>query len=225
MKGIIPVTTTPVPTQPNPPIRVTSLQRPDHTDYLALLDLTTDDGLPPTAGWTLTMAPHRQPFTHGPALCLTARTRRGTNPKPHGALYASHPNWTSEHPLTQNNPELTARLDRTILSIYGVAVTPSHRRRGIARTLVTEAETRARNTGHRLSTLIHKPELAPFYQRLGYTTAHHTIIVLPQGDMGLTQHPPYMTAAKALHPDVHVHPLPDASASIVTGLLPDHPTA
>ncbi|MFD6335076.1 GNAT family N-acetyltransferase [Streptomyces niveus] len=213
------MTTTPA------PLRVTSLQSPDHTAYLALLALTTSgDGLPPAAGWTLTLPPGRQPFTHGPALCLTARTRSGT--KPHGALFAASPNWTSEHPLTRNNPELAARLDHTILCIYGLAVAPRHRDRGIARTLVTEAETRARNAGYRLSTLIHKPELAPFYKRLGYTTAHHTAIGLPPPHhlIGLT-HPPYMTAVKALHPDVHVHihPQPDDSVSTVTGLLP-HPT-
>lgn len=44
--------------------------------------------------------------------------------------------------------------------------------------------------------------------------------------MGLTQPSPYMTAVKALHPDVRIRQLPGAPGPVVSGLLPgwDLPT-
>ncbi|MET9424643.1 GNAT family N-acetyltransferase [Streptomyces sp. NPDC006540] len=52
-----------------------------------------------------------------------------------------------------------------------MAVAPGRRGQGIARGLLNEVEGRARSAGFRLVTLLHKPELAAFYRRLGYTTA------------------------------------------------------
>jgi len=213
--------TAPVPKNRAARIDVAPLQRPDHADYLALLALTTSGGeLPRGVEQTLALPPLRRPFTHGPALCLTARSRRSSNPKPVGALFASFPDWAHEHPVTHDDPELSELLRRTAILIYGLAVTPRRRRQGIARALLTEAENQARNTGYRLATLLHKSELAPFYQRLGYTTAHHVTIAMPHAAMGLTQHPPFMTAVKALHPDVHIRTVSDAPGPVVTGLLP-----
>jgi len=202
-------------------VDVAPLQRPDHADYLALLALTTSgEGLRRGAEAILTLPPSRRPFTHGPALCLTARSRRSSNPKPVGAVFASYPDWAYEHPLTHEEPELSELISRTAMLIYGLAVTPQRRRQGIARALLTEAEDQARNTGYRLATLLHKPELAPFYQGLGYTTAHHVTIAMPHAAMGLTQRPPFMTAVKALHPGVRIRTLPEAPGPVVTGLLP-----
>ncbi|KOV89872.1 MULTISPECIES: GNAT family N-acetyltransferase [unclassified Streptomyces] len=213
---------------PTPPTRrstarvdVTPLQRTDHADYLALLALTVSgEQLPAAVGNILTMPPFPAPFTHGPALCLTARLRRSPNPKPVGAVLASFPEWAHRHALTQDDPELSALLDRTALCIHGVAVTPRRRKQGIARALLTETEHRARHTGYRLATLLHTPELASFYQRLGYTTAFHVTIAMPHAAMGLTQPLPFMTAVKPLHPDVKVRELPGAPGPVVTGLLP-----
>ncbi|MEU5196042.1 GNAT family N-acetyltransferase [Streptomyces scabiei] len=202
-------------------IDVAPLQRPDHADYLALLALTTSgEGVPQGAEQILALPPFRRPFTHGPALCLTARPRRSSNPKPVGAVFASFPDWAHEHPLTHGEPALAELISRTAILIYGLAVAPHRRREGIARTLLTEAEDQARSTGYRLATLLHKPELAPFYQRLGYTTAHHVTIAMPHADMGLTQPPPLMTAVKALHPDVHIRTVPGAPGPVVTSLMP-----
>jgi GNAT superfamily N-acetyltransferase len=203
-------------------IDVTPLRRADHADYVALLDLTTDGaGLPAGVDQILAVAPFRKPFTHGPALCMTAHPRRSANPKPVGAVFASFPDWATDHPLCQRDPDLSELLLHTVICIYGLAV-PTHRRRqGIARTLLTEAEDRARDAGFRLSTLVHKPELAPFYKRLGYTTAHHITVVLPpDAGLGTTQPHPYMTAVKPLAPDVHVREIPGALGPVVTGLLP-----
>jgi len=201
---------------------VAPLKRPDHADYLALLALTTSFGeeLPAEAGEILTMEPLGTLFTHGPALCLTARRRRSSNPKPVGAVFASFPDWTSEHPLVQGEPDLSALLSRTALCIYGLATHPRGRGQGIARALLTEAEDRARRNGYRLATLLHTPELACFYRRLGYATAQHVTIALPHAAMGLTQRPPYMTAVKPLHPDVRVREMPGAPGPVVAGLLP-----
>lgn len=88
------------------------------------------------------------------------------------------------------------------------------------RALLTETETRVRSTRHRLSTLIHKPELADFYQRLGYTTAHHVTVLVPGEAMGLTQPRPFMTAVKPLHPSVRIRTVPGAPGPVVTGLVP-----
>ncbi|MEU6103311.1 GNAT family N-acetyltransferase [Streptomyces flaveolus] len=202
-------------------IDVRPLQRPDHADYLALLALTTSgEGVPAGAEEILQMHPIREPFTHGPALCLTAHPRRSSNPKPVGAVFASYPDWAHEHPLTRDQPGLSDLLSRTALLIYGLAVTPHRRRRGIARALLTKTENQARTNGYRLATLLHQPELTGFYQRLGYTTAHHVTIAMPHAAMGLTQPPPFMTAVKALHPDVHIRALPGAPGPVVTGLRP-----
>src|SRR5690606_21794052 len=98
-----------VPHRSSARIDVAPLKRPDHADYLALLALTTSFGeeLPAEAGEILTMEPLGTLFTHGPALCLTARRRRSSNPKPVGAVFASFPDWTSEHPLVQGEPDLS----------------------------------------------------------------------------------------------------------------------
>ncbi|MFF8478679.1 GNAT family N-acetyltransferase [Streptomyces sp. NPDC015414] len=202
-------------------IDVAPLERADHADYLALLALTTSgEGVPPGADQIIILPPLRPPFTHGPALCLTARLRRSTNPKPVGAIFASLPDWAHEHPLTQNDPALSELISRTAILIYGLAVTPHRRRQGIARTLLTAAEDTARSSGYRLATLIHEPELAPFYRRLGYTSAHHVTVPMPDAALGITQHPPFMTAVKALHPGVQVRTVPGAPGAVVTGLLP-----
>ncbi|MFD7956051.1 GNAT family N-acetyltransferase [Streptomyces ardesiacus] len=206
---------------------IAPLKRPDHADYLALLGLTTSSGsLPPETADVLTMDPVGPLATHGTALCLTARQRRSTNPKPLGALFASSPDWAYQHPLVRNDPSLSYLLSRTALLIYGVAVTPHRRRQGIARALLTETEQRARTAGYRLTTLIHNPDLTDFYQRLGYITAPQVTIAMPDAGMGLTQPQPYMTAVKALHPDVQIRQLPGASGPVVSGLLPgwDLPT-
>ncbi|MFF8866256.1 GNAT family N-acetyltransferase [Streptomyces sp. NPDC015139] len=202
-------------------IDVAPLQRADHADYLALLALTTSgESLPPGAEQLLVLTPFRPPFTHGPALCLTARPRRSPNPKPVGAVFASFPDWAHEHPLTQDNPALSELLSRTAILIYGLAVTSHRRRQGIARTLLTAAEEKARTTGYRLATLIHEPELAPFYERLGYTSAHHFTIPMPHAALGITQPPPFMTAVKALPSDVELRTVLGAPGPVVTGLLP-----
>jgi hypothetical protein len=153
-------------------------------------------------------------------LCLTAHPRRSPNPKPVAAVFASYPDWAYEHSLTRDEPGLSELISRTALLVYGLAVIPHRRRQGIARALLTETENRARATGCRLATLLHEASLAGFYERLGYTTAHHVTIAMPHAAMGLTQIPPLMTAVKALHPDVHIRTLPGAPGPVVTGLLP-----
>ncbi|WP_327411220.1 GNAT family N-acetyltransferase (plasmid) [Streptomyces sp. NBC_01281] len=200
---------------------VAPLTATDHADYLALLALTADeDRLPAEAGHILTMPPQGPLSTHGPALCLTAHPRRGTDQQPVGALFASYPDWAVEHPLARRSPGLTERLARRALLVYGVAVAPEHRGQGIARLLLTEAEQRARAVGYRMTTLIHTPDLAPFYERLGYVTARHVTIAMPDAAMGLTQLWPYMTAVKPLVPGVRVRDLPGAPGPVVSALLP-----
>ncbi|MFI1701427.1 GNAT family N-acetyltransferase [Streptomyces bobili] len=203
-------------------IDVAPLRRPDHADYLTLLDLITDgESLPAGVDQILALPPFQRPFTHGPALCLTAHPRRSPNPKPVGAVFASLPEWAYEHPLCQSDPALSDLLAHTVISIHGVAVAAHRRRQGIARALLTQAEDRARDAGYRLSTLIHKPELAPFYQRLGYATARHiTVVVPPDAALGTTQPHAFMTAVKPLARDVHVRELPGAPGLVVTGLWP-----
>ncbi|MFI0220261.1 GNAT family N-acetyltransferase [Streptomyces lydicus] len=150
------------------------------------------------------VGPFQQPFTHGPALCLTARARRTATPV--GAVFAATPEWAYEHPLSRT--PISAYLVATTISTYGLAVAPGFRRRGIARALLTERESRARGSRYRLATLLHTPDLTDFYQRLGYTTAHRITVALPDGEMELTQPKPYMTAVKPLHPSVPFAPCP-----------------
>ncbi|MER5888040.1 GNAT family N-acetyltransferase [Streptomyces sp. NPDC001941] len=214
--------TTPTPTPPKQPPRcsVTPLASTDHADYLTLLALTLESPQLHTGiKDILDLAPDRPLNTHGPALCLTARRRRTTNPQPAGALFASYPDWAADHPTVDRNPHLSLILARTALMIYGLAVAPKHRRQGIARALLTETETRARAHGYRMTTLIHTPDLTPFYQHLGYTTAPHITIFTPYGAMGLTQPWPFLTAVKPLTPDVQLRHVPGAPGPLVTGLL------
>ncbi|MFD4247289.1 GNAT family N-acetyltransferase [Streptomyces sp. NPDC058525] len=199
-------------------IDVAPLDSADHSAYLALLDLALDQGLPAEVADILTLAPFKHPFTHGPALCMTARTRRTTTPA--GAVFAAVPEWAYEHPLSQANPRLSDFLAATNIGIYGLAVAPEHRHLGIARSLLAKTETLARSTRYRLASLIHKPELADFYQHLGYTSAHHIVIPTPDGAMALTQPRPMMTAVKPLHPSVRIRTVPGAPGPVVTGLLP-----
>lgn len=202
-------------------IDVVPLKRPDRADCLALLGLSASGGrLPAEIGTILALPPQRAPFTHGPALCLTARLRRSANPKPHGAVFASFPDWARQHALVQRDPDLSALLSRVALDVYGVAVAPRRRGQGIARALLTEAEDRARRAGCRLVTLLHKPELTAFYRNLGYTSAFHVTIAMPRAGLGLTQLPPLMTAVKPLHPDVRVREMPGTPGPVVVGLLP-----
>ncbi|MGZ2355717.1 GNAT family N-acetyltransferase [Streptomyces sp. 372A] len=200
---------------------VAPLSPTDHSDFLALLALTTSEGqLPAEAREVLTMPAQGPLNTHGPALCLTAQPRRGTNQSPVGALFASFPDWAVQHPLAQRDPNLTQILSRRALLVYGVAVDPQHRRQGVARALLAEAEQRSRAVGYRMITLIHTPDLAPFYERLGYVTAHQITIAMPAAAMGLTQPQPYMTAVKPLVPGVRVRLLPGAPGPVVRALLP-----
>lgn len=201
-----------------PRINVAPLDHADHAAYLALIGLSTDHGLPAEVADILSLAPERQPFTHASALCMTARTRRTTTPA--GAVFAALPEWAYRHPLSQANSRLSNLLAVTTINVYGLAVAPEHRHQGIARALLTETETLARSTRHLLATLIHKPELADFYQHMGYTSAHHVTILTPYGAMGLTQPHPMMTAVKPLHPDVRIQAVPDAPGPVVTGLQP-----
>ncbi|MFD7867020.1 GNAT family N-acetyltransferase [Streptomyces sp. NPDC059783] len=202
-------------------IDVEPLKRADHADYLRLIALSTGTGqLPPEAQHVLSMDPEEPLFTHGPALCLAARLRRSSNPRPVGALFAAFPDWTIQHPLVQDNPPLSQMLAHAALLVYGVAVTPTRRRQGIARALLIETEKLAHAAGYRMTTLIHEPELAPFYERLGYTTDRQVTIAMPDAGMGLTQPWPFMTAVKPLHPDTEVRVLPGAPGPVVTGLLP-----
>ncbi|MFI9018729.1 GNAT family N-acetyltransferase [Streptomyces griseus] len=192
-----------------------------HDDFLALLALTTSDSQPlAAAGNILTMPPQGPLNTHGPALCLTAQPRRSTHQSPVGALFASYPDWAAQHPLVQQRPHLTEILNRRALLVYGLAVAPQHRRKGIARALLAETEQRSRAVGYRMITLLHTPDLAPFYQHLGYTTARHITIAMPGSAMGLTQPLPYMTAVKPLVPTVRVRHLPNAPGPVVSALLP-----
>ncbi|MET8582221.1 hypothetical protein ABZX39_15220 [Streptomyces collinus] len=96
-------------------------------------------------------APFRRPFTHGPALCLTARLLRSSNPQPLGAVFASFPDWAHEHPLTRDDLALSELISRTAILIYCLAVTPYRRPRGIARTLLMRRRRRptAPDTGWR----------------------------------------------------------------------------
>ncbi|MEU9420974.1 GNAT family N-acetyltransferase [Streptomyces sp. NPDC048272] len=197
---------------------VAPLDHADHAAYLALIDLATDQGLPAEVADILSLAPDRPPFTHGPALCMTARTRRTTTPT--GAVFAALPEWAYRHRMTQAYPQLAGFLAATTINVYGLAVAPEHRHQGIARALLTETETLARSTRHLLATLIHKPELTDFYQHMGYTSAHHILILTDHGAMGLTQPHPMMTAVKPLHPDVRIQSVPGAPGPVVTGLLP-----
>jgi hypothetical protein len=202
-------------------IDVAPLEHCDHADYLSLLGLTTASGqLPTEVGHILAMAPVGALSTHGTALCLTARPRRSTSPQPVGAVFASFPDWAFEHPLTRSDPGLARILARTALLIYGLATAPARRRQGIARALLTVTEERARAAGFRMTTLLHTPDLTGFYEHLGYTTARHITIAMPDAGMGLTQPQPYLTAVKALRPDVRIRTLPGAPGPVVTGLLP-----
>ncbi|MFE0778922.1 GNAT family N-acetyltransferase [Streptomyces sp. NPDC058861] len=209
----------PTVSQPRTPrIDVDLLDPADHAAYLALLDLTTDQGLPAEVADILTLAPFQPPFTHGPALCMTARTRRATTPA--GAVFAAAPDWAYEHPISQANTALASFLATTTIGIYGLAVAPEHRHLGMARALLARTETIARSTRHRLASLIHKPELADFYQRLGYTSAQHIVILTPGGAMALTQPHRMMTAVKPLHPSVRIQTVPGAPGPVVAGLVP-----
>ncbi|MER5888039.1 GNAT family N-acetyltransferase [Streptomyces sp. NPDC001941] len=213
--------TTPTPPRQPQHCSVTPLTPTDHADYLTLLALAYEDSQPPTGvEETLTLPPYGPLNTHGPALCLTARPRHTTNPQPAGALFATYPQWAATHPVVDGKLHLSLALARTALMIYGLAVAPKHRRQGIARALLTETETRARAHGYRMTTLIHTPDLTPFYQHLGYTTAPRTMIVTPYCLMGLKHPQPYLTAVKPLTPGVQIRHVPGAAGPVVTGLLP-----
>jgi GNAT superfamily N-acetyltransferase len=191
--------------------------------FLDLLALATPgEPVPLAVKQTVYLLPGRAPFTHGPALCLTATT--SDSDRPVGALLASVPEWAYTHPLCTASPTLARRLQQRVLKINGIAVHPDHRGQGIAHTLLDQAERRARRAGFALTILEHERHmrLTGFYTRCGYTVADNRLIVaVPGADLLCQQYPRrFQTAIKPLVPAVNVLTVPGTPTPIVSGLLP-----
>ncbi|MEU6070627.1 N-acetyltransferase [Streptomyces sp. NPDC047082] len=202
-------------------VKVEPLKSADSAEFCDLLALATPgEPLPREMEAAAFLSPGRPPFTHGPALCLTASTN--SSDRPVGALIASFPDWVYTHPLCAASPYLGVLLKQHVIKIYAIAVHPDHRNQGIARALLDLAERRARRYRFTLSILEHerRNNLTGFYEHLGYTVADNQLIIaVPGGDL-LGQLLPrrYKTAAKPLRPTVRVLTVPGAPAPIVSGL-------
>ncbi|MFG3205320.1 GNAT family N-acetyltransferase [Streptomyces sp. NPDC048192] len=204
-------------------VRITPLTRADRSDFLSLLQLATPtEPVPVAVEQTTYLSAGPYPFTHGPGMCLTARTPN--SPTIVGALLASVFDWAFLHPLCTASPLLSELLTTTVLRINAVAVHPDHRGHHIASTLIDSAERRARRAGFRLTILEHERHLnlSAFYTKLGYTVADHRLIaVVPGADLLAQEHPRrYKTAVKPLLPSVRVVHVPGAPAPIISGLFP-----
>jgi GNAT superfamily N-acetyltransferase len=204
-------------------VRIEPFRPAARADFLELLALATPGEPLPVAVTQATYLPQGSPpFTHGPAMCLTAYTTDSNRPV--GALVASPPEWAFTHPLTVASPWLSKLLQHSVLCINGVAVRPDHRGLGVARALIDSAERRARRAGFGLAILEHERHmnLTGFYQRLGYTVADNRLIVAVPASELLCQQLPrrYKIAAKPLTAGTRVLTVPGAPAPVISGLLP-----
>jgi len=158
------------------------------------------------------------PFTHGPAMLLTAHLPGHAEPV--GALVGGVPNWIYTHPLNTSG-NLAAVLSPLVFTIHTVAVRPEARGQGIGRKLIRAAERRAAQAGYTLATLEHEPDLAAFYTRLGYRTGQRKMIIAlsPQDLCGM-KYDDLWAAAKPLAAHVRIVDIPGAPAPIVSGMVP-----
>ncbi|MFJ6437862.1 GNAT family N-acetyltransferase [Streptomyces sp. NPDC091416] len=161
--------------------------------------------------------PPEPPLSHQLHLCPIAEDRQG---KAVGALMAGPPDWLVAHPGLQHFPLMLDLLHR-ITMIHGVAVAPGHRRRGVGRALIRRAEQRYRELGWTLSMLVHAPSLAPFYERLGYTSHPALLMNLPSPHPLIGQDfRDVLTALKPLTDGVRLADVAFAPTPVISGILP-----
>lgn len=204
-------------------VQIAPLTAADRSNFLDLIQLATPtEPVPLAVQQTTYLPPGPHPFTHGPGMCLTARTRNSRTLV--GALLASVPDWAYLHPLCAASPLLSELLKTSVITINGVAVHPDHRGQNIASTLIDCAERRARRAGFRMIVLEHERHLnlSAFYTKLGYTVAENRLIaVVPGADLLAQEYPRrYRTAVKPLMPTVHIVHVSGAPAPIISGLFP-----
>jgi GNAT superfamily N-acetyltransferase len=200
-----------------PPVVVREARPADTAAFMAVIALADPHHPDPFGEARLVLAgPPEPPLSHFRQLFLIAETPGRAVA---GALLAGVPRWLLEHPGI-DTVSLQERLVARLGMIHAVAVHPDHRGRGIARTLIQQAEARFTQAGYGLMTLNHDPELDGFYRHLGYTVDDRLLVHLP-GDrlIGMTTDDTRMSA-KALRPPVRLADVPGAPARIITGLLP-----
>lgn len=136
---------------------------------------------------------------------------------PIGVLMCGAPVWMLDG---SDAPPHWRELMRRIAQISAVAVDPEHRRRGVGRALVERAEHEFRTSGRRLVTLLHAPDIAPFYDALGYTVQSHFVAFL--GDVLYREDFHDMRLAfKPLDPRARQTTVLGLPVPMITGILED----
>ncbi|WP_161501038.1 GNAT family N-acetyltransferase [Embleya scabrispora] len=139
--------------------------------------------------------------------------------RPIGVLLGGAPVWMLDGP--DNTPPHWLGLTRRIAHISAVAVDPEHRRAGAGRALIERAEHHFRTSGRRLVTLLHAPDLAPYYDALGYSVQSHFVAFLGQALYREDFHDIRM-AFKPLDPRVRQTPVMGLPAPMISGILEDN---
>jgi GNAT superfamily N-acetyltransferase len=110
------------------------------------------------------------------------------------------------------------RLLRRISTVHILAVRPEHRRHGVARDLLQQAEETFRGAGYAALTLRHDRELTAFYRHLGYTSVNRLSLMLPPQELFTLNDRPWKHAFKVLSADASV--ITVQGLPTITGVLP-----
>ncbi|MER5549911.1 GNAT family N-acetyltransferase [Streptomyces sp. NPDC002589] len=118
------------------------------------------------------------PLSHRRNHFLIAENSAGV---PVGAIACGPAKWMSN---PNRSPKIMRRrIVRRISTVHGLAVVPAYRNRGIARTLLHQAEETFRDAGYTTLTLRHDRSLTTFYGQLGYTSHNRLSLTLPTGEL------------------------------------------
>ncbi|TGB03238.1 N-acetyltransferase [Streptomyces sp. MZ04] len=154
------------------------------------------------------------PLSHRENHFLIAEDRDGF---PVGTIVCGPPNWITK---PGRAPGLVRRrLVHRLSTVHALAVRPEHRRRGIARALLQQAEATFREAEYAALTLRHERELTGFYQRLGYTSSNRLSLALPTGELLTLVDRGWKHAFKVLSPSASISTV--QGLPTITGALSD----
>ncbi|WP_328373631.1 GNAT family N-acetyltransferase (plasmid) [Streptomyces sp. NBC_00445] len=185
-------------------------------ELASLVDLHLPTDAVPTALTPLRLALSATddgPLSHQDNHFLIAEDNDGF---PLGLIVCGPPKWITKPGRASGL--VRRRLRRRISSVHMLAVRPEHRRRGVARDLLQQAEETFRDAGYAALTLRHDRELTAFYRQLGYTSANRLSLMLPPQELFTLNDRPWKHAFKVLSADASV--ISAQGLPTITGILP-----